>query len=436
MNLTDKIKLIIIGDGVFFGDTQKIHNGMPENDKHFYLTDEENQNTNSENYFYTSTQDGFGIKDILKYHHNIPTVFVLEKCNMPQGYKKRLNKLGYSDEEMDKHFHYNVNDKFEKLKDICKDFNVKPNEILYMDNSLNFDNPTHKSIKDSVHKIVKSKNSEKTKILDVIETENIRKYTENNAPANAEDLYNLYLSDGKPCDGMIREFVNKHFPAKLYNEDKNILMLESIKEHYSHYKKVVGLILDIDGTMTNAGFYFSETGKRAKRFSINDFYTLKALSSFENMTNKDFCVIPFFITSDKTLISHKFVESVGLNPFMHLFQGKKNEGKLLQLQNILHAYGIQPEDTAYAGDDGHCYYLLKSVIASGGKGFCPKDAMPEIKGINNVEVLQTNGGDGIITNIIQNLQKDYSKSIEHKENIKLFMEKIEISKDKYEFIVS
>ena len=81
-----------------------------------------------------------------------------------------------------------------------------------------------------------------------------------------------------------------------------------------------------------------------------------------------------------------------------LCQGVEN--KVALLANICAKYGLSSDEVAYVGDDLVDFDIMKAV----GVSACPADSVPEIIEIADY-VCQTNGGKGVVRELIEQILK-------------------------------
>lgn len=143
------------------------------------------------------------------------------------------------------------------------------------------------------------------------------------------------------------------------------------------------IILDVDGTMTDGGMYFTENGDQIKKYNTKDGMAIK------NLTKTGF---HFGIISHGYKI--KVVEDrANLLGIQHLYVGK--EDKLVILNTWLEALNLTMEQVAFVGDDINDLKIMEAV----GLSACPKDAVKEVKAIADI-VLEKEGGKGCIREFI------------------------------------
>lgn len=98
------------------------------------------------------------------------------------------------------------------------------------------------------------------------------------------------------------------------------------------------LIIDVDGVLTDGSLQFDNRGKEYKTFNSLDGHGIRMLlqSGIEVAV----------ITGRKSGIVEHRMGDLGVS---HLYQGQRD--KLPAFEQLLNATGLQPEQTAYIGDD-------------------------------------------------------------------------------------
>lgn len=156
-----------------------------------------------------------------------------------------------------------------------------------------------------------------------------------------------------------------------------------IKNSYTAtgYKKIKLLLTDVDGVMTDAGMYYSNSGNEMKKFNVHDGMGLQMIQKAGIKTG--------IITSETTPLVENRFNKLKLD---YLFQGRRDGGKLSSAIEICEKEGITLEEVAYIGDDVNCIELLSAV----GFPACPQDAVDEIKQIPGILILSKKGGKGCV----------------------------------------
>ena len=149
--------------------------------------------------------------------------------------------------------------------------------------------------------------------------------------------------------------------------------------------KIKLFLTDVDGVLTDAGMYYTESGDEFKKFNTHDGMGLMLL--------KEKGVKRGFITTENTKIVERRAAKLKMD---YLYQGKGFGSKLEAALEICEKEGINIKDVAYVGDDVNCIELLKAV----GIAACPANALPPVKAIPGIIHLNKSGGDGAVREFI------------------------------------
>lgn len=149
----------------------------------------------------------------------------------------------------------------------------------------------------------------------------------------------------------------------------------------NHMKNIRLFMTDVDGTLTDGGMYYSADGDVMKKFNARDGMGLQLLQKAGIKVG--------IITSEDTNIVRRRAEKLGID---FLVQGKRDGGKLAACADICENLAIGLDRLAYIGDDVNCTELLRSA----GLRACPADAMPEVKNIPGILVMNLKGGEGCV----------------------------------------
>lgn len=144
------------------------------------------------------------------------------------------------------------------------------------------------------------------------------------------------------------------------------------------------LALDVDGTLTDGGMYYTESGEEFKRFDTKDGRGIIELQ-------KRGVKVGLLSSGLKTKIIEGRAKTLGLEKF---YVGI--DPKLDILEQWCADMGIEMKEIAYIGDDINDRDIINRV----GLSACPADAMNTIKGIVDV-VLTRNGGYGCVREFIE-----------------------------------
>lgn len=162
---------------------------------------------------------------------------------------------------------------------------------------------------------------------------------------------------------------------------ENLMYKHVLSKKSKDFKKIKLFIADVDGTLTDAGMYYSENGDEFKKFNTKDGLGIRLLREAGIKTG--------FITSENTKIVENRASKLKVD---YLYQGKINEGKLAIAKEICDKERISLEEVAYIGDDVNCIELLNAV----GFAACPADAHEKVKAIPNIHVMNISGGAGCV----------------------------------------
>ena len=138
------------------------------------------------------------------------------------------------------------------------------------------------------------------------------------------------------------------------------------------------LAMDVDGVLTDAGMYYTESGDELKKFTTRDGMGIKLLQAAGLVTA--------FITREKTSIVERRGQKLAV-PEVH--QGV--DDKLAVLTTLAKKYGLSLDQAAYIGDDVNDLEALRAV----GFSAAPADAMPSVlKAVHYV--CKKKGGEGAV----------------------------------------
>ena len=149
-------------------------------------------------------------------------------------------------------------------------------------------------------------------------------------------------------------------------------------------KEIKFLGLDVDGTLTDGGMYYTEGGEEFKRFDTKDGRGIIELQ-------KKGVIVGLLSSGFKTKIIEGRAKTLGLE---NVYVG--TDPKIDILQQWCVDMGIDMKEVAYVGDDINDRDIINAV----GFSACPADAMSSIKEIVDV-VLTKNGGYGCVREFIE-----------------------------------
>lgn len=147
----------------------------------------------------------------------------------------------------------------------------------------------------------------------------------------------------------------------------------------TNLKKIKLVILDVDGTMTDGGMYFAESGDQFKKYNTKDGMAIK-----REVKNG----IHFGI------ISHghkpKMIEDrAQLLDIKHVYVGQENKTDVLN--RWCAELNIKADEVAFVGDDTNDIEIMKMV----GLSACPADAVNSVKHVADI-ILSKKGGEGCV----------------------------------------
>ncbi|MCH5308511.1 MAG: acylneuraminate cytidylyltransferase [Prevotella sp.] len=171
---------------------------------------------------------------------------------------------------------------------------------------------------------------------------------------------------------------------------ENLMRRHVLSKRLSNQKQIKLFLCDVDGTLTDGGMYYSETGDELKKFNTRDGMGFQLLREAGIKTG--------IITSENTNVVESRVKKLKID---YLYQGKRNGGKVAVALEICKELGITLQEVAYIGDDINCYDLLQSV----GLAACPADAQPIVLEIPNIQILSRKGGEGCVREFIESIIK-------------------------------
>lgn len=148
------------------------------------------------------------------------------------------------------------------------------------------------------------------------------------------------------------------------------------------------IVMDVDGTLTDGGIYYSESGNEIKRFNSKDAAGILACQAI----GID-CMI---LTGRKTKAVERRAKDLNIK---YVYQGITD--KMDFLVNFLKEHEIQLQDVFYIGDDLNDIKCMNIVGIVG----CPADAAPEIL-MRSDYVASHNGGDGAVRDVLLSYLKD------------------------------
>lgn len=159
-------------------------------------------------------------------------------------------------------------------------------------------------------------------------------------------------------------------------------------ERKESFKKIKYLIIDVDGTLTDAGIYYDEHGNELKKFCTKDaagFFAARQVG-----------IKIMILTGRECAATTRRMQEMKVD---YLVQDCRD--KIGYIQNFMKDNNISKEEVGYLGDDLND---LPGMFLCGFSG-CPADACDEIKEKADY-VSDTKGGYGAVRDIISYLLKE------------------------------
>lgn len=153
----------------------------------------------------------------------------------------------------------------------------------------------------------------------------------------------------------------------------------------SDWSRIQYLIIDVDGTMTDAGIYYDEHGNELKKFCTKDaagFFAAKRAG-----------IKVMVLTGRECAATTRRMTEMKVD---YLVQNCKD--KITYLTQFMKDNGIEREEIGYLGDDLND---LPSMRLCGFVG-CPKDACREVKEQADY-ISDVKGGYGAVRDIIEHM---------------------------------
>lgn len=145
------------------------------------------------------------------------------------------------------------------------------------------------------------------------------------------------------------------------------------------------VLLDIDGTMTDGGMYYTESGDQFKRFNVHDGMMIHRMITRHGMK------FGFISSGSAEGIIRRRAETLGVQ-FVHAGREPKTD----IIDTWLKQLNLTYESIAYVGDDLNDLAVLKKA----GISACPADAVMPVKMAVDV-VLSRKGGQGCVRELLE-----------------------------------
>lgn len=174
--------------------------------------------------------------------------------------------------------------------------------------------------------------------------------------------------------------------SEYFNLSIDILLKKELDNHQKLKElDIKFLILDVDGTMTDGGMYFTENGDQIKKYNTKDGMAIKRL------TKSDFQVGIISHGHKLNLVKNR-AELLGIQ---NVYVGQKD--KVEVLEEWLKTYNLNINQVAFIGDDINDLKIMEQV----GLSACPSDAVSSIQKTADL-ILNKEGGKGCVREFIDN----------------------------------
>lgn len=149
------------------------------------------------------------------------------------------------------------------------------------------------------------------------------------------------------------------------------------------FKKVRGLLFDVDGVLTDNQVFLLESGQLARSMSIRDGYALQKAVQMEHRVG--------VISGGGYAPIRDRLEKLGVHE-VHLGVQEKSEA----FWGFLDKHGLEAEEVLYMGDDIPDIPVLREA----GLAACPYDAVHEVRSVCGF-VSNRKGGEGCVRDAIE-----------------------------------
>jgi len=172
--------------------------------------------------------------------------------------------------------------------------------------------------------------------------------------------------------------------ADYFNLPLDVIVLKDLKQTQRFNKENFKMIvLDVDGTMTDGGMYFTENGDQIKRYNAKDGIAIK-------QKVKEGIVFAIISHGKKLQVVKDRADLLGIQK---VYVGSESK---LEILNAWHKeLNITLDQTVFIGDDINDLDIMEAV----GMSACPADATPAVKKQADI-VLRKKGGEGCIRELV------------------------------------
>ncbi|MBN1182303.1 MAG: acylneuraminate cytidylyltransferase [Bacteroidales bacterium] len=182
--------------------------------------------------------------------------------------------------------------------------------------------------------------------------------------------------------GRIFPFEMPEYTSFEIDEPDDWIICESLMYRYNlkrDLKNIKLFLTDVDGVLTDAGMYYTESGDELKKFNTLDGKGIELLRKAGIKTG--------IITTENTKIVENRAKKLKVD---YLYQGIHD--KLSIAKTICSGLGIQLNEVAFIGDDVNDTELLSAV----GVSATPANGITQNKNIPGIIITQKSGGSGAV----------------------------------------
>ncbi|SEN95473.1 3-deoxy-D-manno-octulosonate 8-phosphate phosphatase (KDO 8-P phosphatase) [bacterium A37T11] len=156
---------------------------------------------------------------------------------------------------------------------------------------------------------------------------------------------------------------------------------------FDQFKKIRGLVLDVDGVLTDGRVFITENGEQLRIYHVKDGYAIQLA------VKQGFKIA--IITGGQSASIRKRFNGLGVQD-IHL----GISDKLPVLSQWMEMHVLQPAEVLYMGDD------IPDLLPMGvvGVAVCPKDAVEEVKALCNY-ISPKKGGDAAVRDVLEKVLK-------------------------------
>lgn len=142
-------------------------------------------------------------------------------------------------------------------------------------------------------------------------------------------------------------------------------------------------VIDVDGTLTDAGIYYDNNGNELKKFCTRDAAGFFAF--------KEAGIATMVITGRECEATSRRMKEMKVD---HLIQNVKDKRSVLS--DYIKDYGYKKEDIMYIGDDLNDICVMEEcgIVA------CPADSCEEVLRVADI-ISTRNGGNGVVREVAE-----------------------------------